>query len=215
MNDWNALYKSGKQMSIFPFSDLVSFVYRYTAPFEGMKVLDLGCGAGANIPLFKHLGADYHAIEQSEVIVESLIKRYPELKGKIVIGDFTKPFVYPYQFDLVVDRSSVTHNTTADIKSCLAWVYDSMKIGAEYIGIDWFSEGHNGYYDHTEVLDEHTFGGFKVGVFKGLGKVHFSTEEHIRELFKDFQIEEIEHKIVEKVDGKRYSTYNFLAEKQA
>ena len=37
-------------MSIWPWSDLVSYVMRYVPPnFAEFKVLELGCGAGANI----------------------------------------------------------------------------------------------------------------------------------------------------------------------
>ena len=37
-------------MSIWPWSDLVSYVMRYTKINENYKVLEIGCGSGANIP---------------------------------------------------------------------------------------------------------------------------------------------------------------------
>ncbi len=51
-NEWNEAYKNNSHMSIWPWSDLVSCVYRYAHPKDGyQRVLELGCGAGANIPL--------------------------------------------------------------------------------------------------------------------------------------------------------------------
>ncbi|MGN5030804.1 hypothetical protein ACTFBV_20625 [Aeromonas rivipollensis] len=52
-NEWDEQYKNNHHMSIWPWSDLVSSIYRYANPKNGYKrVLELGCGAGANIPLF-------------------------------------------------------------------------------------------------------------------------------------------------------------------
>ena len=69
--EWDQIYKKNTQMSIWPFSDLISYVKRYL-PFVGSSnsVLELGCGAGANIPFFKSLGIDYFAIDGSITIVE-------------------------------------------------------------------------------------------------------------------------------------------------
>ena len=49
----------------------------------GGRVLELGCGAGANIPFFLALGMDYYAIEGSPTIVKQLHKRYADLADKI------------------------------------------------------------------------------------------------------------------------------------
>ena len=77
-------------MSIWPWSDLVSLVMQYKLPKEEFRVLELGCGAGANIPLFIALGADYYAVEGSQTIVNQLHKQYPQFKDNIIVGDFTK-----------------------------------------------------------------------------------------------------------------------------
>jgi len=58
------------------FSDLISYVMRYARPSgKGCRVLELGCGAGANIPFFKSLGAEYFGIEGSGAVVEMLLKK--------------------------------------------------------------------------------------------------------------------------------------------
>ena len=74
--EWDSVYKSGNQLSIWPWTKLVSLVYRYVKPVPNMKVLELGCGAGANIGFFQALNVDYYAIEGSWSMVEKLQKKY-------------------------------------------------------------------------------------------------------------------------------------------
>src|SRR5690242_16756931 len=115
-------------MSIWPWSDLVSYVHRYANPGAGFnRVLELGCGAGANIPLFVQLGVDYSAIEGSPAIVARLHEVYPELAGKIVAADFTQSIPFDGSFDLVVDRISLAHNTTKAMQCALAMVFDKLR----------------------------------------------------------------------------------------
>lgn len=116
-DEWDSIYKDNRQLSIWPWTDLVSLVKRYIK-YEGeIKILELGCGAGANIPFLSSLeNASYCGIEGSEHIVGQLNEKYKSCNNvKIVCGDFTKEIPFQYEFDLIVDRSSITHNTTADI----------------------------------------------------------------------------------------------------
>ena len=47
---WDDQYASGRHMSLWPWTDVVVYVMRYAKPLEsGCRVLELGCGAGANI----------------------------------------------------------------------------------------------------------------------------------------------------------------------
>ena len=62
---------------------------RYSKPTTNdFKAVELGCGAGANIPFFLSLGVKYYSVEASEVIVSQLHETYPELENKIIVGDF-------------------------------------------------------------------------------------------------------------------------------
>lgn len=195
--EWEEKYLNNIQLSIWPWSDLVSYVMRYARPSSPeYRVLEIGCGAGANIPFFKNLGVQYFAIEGSETIVKRLWEKFPEFKEHIVMGDFTGNIPFSGPFDLIVDRSSMTHNSTGAIKQGLAIIRDELRRGGKYIGIDWFSTVHSEYQRGEPAEDGFTRAGYTDGQFAHVGKVHFSDRSHLEELFAGFAIEILEHKVV-------------------
>ena len=216
--EWDAQYSRGSQLSTWPWSDLVSYIYRYAHPNDGFeKILELGCGAGANIRLFKELGCDYWGIEGSPVIVASLHSQYPDLTDRIIVADFTQDIPIDEFFDCVVDRSSLTHNSTADISSALRMIYAKLRTGGKFIGIDWFSTDHRDSHYGT-VIDAYTKNNIKEGQFKAVGRVHFSDYDHLIELLSvaGFRIERLEHKFLHALipaDNDPKAWWNFVAVK--
>lgn len=193
-NEWERIYRDNGQLSVWPWSDLVSYVYRYARPAsKEFRVLELGCGAGANIPLFRSFGVKYHAIEGSETIVARLRERFPEYADTIVPGDFTEAFPFEAGFDLILDRAAVTHNSTAAIRRCLDEAHAKLKPGGTYIGIDWFSTEHSDMALGLPDGDAHTRNGFPSGQFAGVGRVHFSDRPHLEDLFRRFSLIALEH----------------------
>lgn len=216
--EWNDCYKANTHMSVWPWSDLVSYVKRYVSPLnKNIKVLELGCGAGANISFFKNLGVEYYAMEGSEFIVKKVRQAFPVYKNRIMVGDFTEEIPFNKVFDLVVDRSSLTHATTLGIKKANKLIYDKMSLGGKFIGIDWFSTMHSDYKKGTEHEDRYTRTGIKEGQFAGVGCSHFSNKKHLLELFSDFKMQVMEHKIVKREipEGSHlFASWNFVAVKE-
>ncbi|HTC00536.1 MAG TPA: class I SAM-dependent methyltransferase [Ferruginibacter sp.] len=215
--EWENTYKAGAHTSIWPWSDLVSFVMRYAKPNKSTyKVLELGCGPGANIAFFKSLDIEYFAIEGSESIVNSLHKKYPELKRNILPGDFTNSIAFDGKFDLIIDRASLTHNTTNAIKNALKLVSEKLLPGGVFIGIDWFSTEHSDYKKGRSGDDQYTRTGMQEGQFVGLGRVHFSDQKHIEDLFKDYVFITMQHKTVRTTipgNNHTFASWNFAAKK--
>lgn len=216
-NEWEEAYKRGEQLSIWPWSDLVSCVMRYSKPnAPHFRVLELGFGAGANIRFFLELGVEYFGIEGSASIVERVQKKYPQIKNRLIAGDFTREIPFEGEFDLIVDRSSITHASTAAIQNCLKILKTKMKPHSKYIGIDWFSSKHSDIQYGTADEDERTRTGFTHGQFKGIGQVHFSDEGHLRDLFKDFQIQLLEEKTSQRFEPKDnwlFASWNIVAQR--
>lgn len=219
-NEWEEVYKRGMHNSIWPWSDVVSMFHHYfKGDRTGLKVLELGCGAGANIPFFASLGISYFGIEGSGMQVEKLRHKYMKNGGSINIvqGDFTKEIPFNEKFDLVLDRSSVTHNSTEEIKDALRIMNGRLNRGGYYFGIDWFSTNYDMFSDESlqyEVVDSNTRI-FQTGYFAGLGSVHFSDEGHIRSLFEGLEIVECWERIETwmEPDNKRVARWCFVARK--
>jgi SAM-dependent methyltransferase len=217
--EWDTIYQSkSKHLSIWPWSDLVTHVMRNVKPADHpIRVLELGCGPGANIPFFQSLGSEYYAIEGSEFVVNSLNERYPALKGQITVGDFTKSIPFEGEFDLIVDRASITHNSTESIKACLDLVYNKLRFGGLYIGIDWFSTEHSDFSKGKLDEDQHTITSLKEGHLAQLGKVHFSDQGHLENLFHRFSITTMDHKLVHRTipnDNFIFAAWNVVAVKE-
>src|SRR3989344_1092611 len=213
--EWEQTYKDSKQMSVWTWSDVVSYVMRYAySTKKEFRVLELGFGAGANIHFFLSLVYKYYGIDGSSTIVNKLKKKCLQIKKNLVIGDFIKHIQFNERFDLIVDRSAITHNTTEGIKQSLELVYEKMKSNAKYIGIDWISTDHSDYLKGTRI-DKHTKIGYKMGQFANLGVVHFSNKSHLLNLFKKFKILVLERKVVTmKIpEEKKFAGWNFVAMK--
>jgi len=181
--EWDQRYKENTHMSIWPWSDVVSYVMRYTKQYDdGFRVLELGCGAGANIPFFESLGAEYYAIEGSKAIVENLHKKYPQLQNRLKVGDFTTGFFFDKKFHVIVDRSSLTHNSTVAIRKCLEYIYTHLLDEGRYIGIDWFSTSYSEYCKGKITDDIWTRTNYTQGPLSHTGNVHFSDRGHLLDL---------------------------------
>lgn len=195
--EWDQRYSESTHMSVWPWSDLVSLVYRYgkEAIAQRGRVLELGCGAGANIPLFLSLQMQYHALEGSPAIVNQLHQRFPELRETIRCADFTAEQPFDGAFDFVIDRGSLTHNNTEAIRRGLGLAWQALKPGGYFFGVDWFSTNHSDYTEGEPTNDPYTRTHYTSGQFTDVGRVHFSDADHLRDIFQQFDVKLLEEKI--------------------
>ena len=214
--EWDDRFRANQNISIWPWSDVVSYVNRHARPGDGFRrVLELGCGAGANIPFFLKMNMEYAAIEGSATIVARLHERFPELKGRVVAGDFTQEIPFEGPFDIVLDRSAMTHNSTVAIRRTLNAVFRRLRRGGKLIGVDWFSTSHQDS-GRGDALDGFTRTNIPSGQFAGVGAVHFSDQEHLVALLRGagFAIERLEHKqsatVIPEAGG-QFAAWNFVA----
>jgi SAM-dependent methyltransferase len=216
-SEWNQRYVESTHLSIWPWSDMVSLVRRYCRTLgPDSKVLELGCGAGANIPFFQSLDVQYYGIDGSEAIVEKLHERFPELSENIVVGDFTNSTSYPRGCAAIVDRASLTCNTTAAIASALQLSWDALEPGGHFISVDLYSVNHSEYRRGQPAEDAYTRCDYHDGQFADTGRVHFSNEQHIRDLFSRFELLSLEEKTLNRVMPAmdyQFASWNLVARK--
>ena len=220
-NEWNDLYNKDLQLTSWPWSDLVSLVYQHcnTVISQDGVVFELGCGNGPNIPFIESLNMSYYGVDGSESVVKKLHKKFPALKQRIMVGDFTKKecFLKLPEVDIVIDRASVTHNNHLSIISVLKNSYDALKTGGYFVGIDWFSTKHSDFVLGEEGGDAYTRQYIACGQFENIGNVHFSDEKHLCELFSSFDIISLEEKIINAYKPKnnhQFSSWNIVAKKK-
>ena len=214
--EWEECYAKNTHISIWPWSDLVSLVYRIANTDMPKSVLELGCGAGANVPLFLKLGIEYTGLEGSETIVSSLQKDYAASNCNFICCDFTDTD-FDSSYDLVIDRGSMTCNTTMSIKRTLGNLSRALKPGTKFLCVDWYSTEHSDF-SLGEYVDDNTRTNIMNGQFTGTGSVHFSDKQHIVELFSEagYVIETMQHKIVRTeipTSGHVFASWNFVAVK--
>ena len=215
--EWDQRFKDDTHLSIWPWSDLVSTVMRFSPPKKDeFNVLELGCGAGANIPFFRSFSnVNYHAIEGSKNIVDRLKSKFPDLKDRIVCGDFTQNIPFDKNFDLIVDRGAITHNTIPGITNTLNQIYQKLVDKGKLISISLYSTMSSDYKRGEETDDKYTRKNFSQGTFTNVGRVHFFDKPHILKLFEKFHIIFLEHEISnqEIPEENTIASWNLVVEK--
>ncbi|MEI6002629.1 class I SAM-dependent methyltransferase [Paraburkholderia bengalensis] len=213
---WEDAFRQGGHDSRWPWSDLVSMTKRHARTLdETSRVLEIGCGAGANIPFLLTTGAQYFAVEGSAAAAAKARDRFATLGAQIHTGDFIDDMPFSGEFDVIVDRAAMTHNDEASIRRGLAKLAAKLKPSGLYIGIDWFSTKHDGFRTGEATSDERTREHFTSGPFAGVGRVHFSDEAHLRDLFAGYEFLALEEKVTEVALPTRgvLASWNFVARK--
>lgn len=213
--EWDRVYRAGKQLSVFPWSDVVSYVKRYVPIREKMRVLELGFGAGANISFFRSLNADYWGIEGSRCITDKVKEAHPYYAEHLFCGNFFENELPEGSFDLILDRGSTYASTEDRIIQLFKRCRNKLTANGILIGIDWFSTKHSDYNNpECEVVDELTRKNYRSGQFKDSGIVHFCDEKCIRErILAGYSIKVLEHKTSEMLfpEKKTCAMFNVMA----
>lgn len=219
--EWDSAYRSGSHHSIWPWSDLVSVCERHVRPrLQSLRepaILEIGCGYGANIPYLRTLGR-YFGVEGSATAQAANQQRYPELSEELRVADFTRELGFGRKFDVICDRASLTHNSDSQIRKCVALVKQSLTMGGVFVGVTWFSKAHSDSLAAPIQEDDYSFSGFTEGQFKGVGIVHFTDEKNLRDIFSDFEIIYLQHRVsncLVPADTSFRAYYNFVAIKRS
>lgn len=219
-NEWDGRYSNNEHMSIWPWSNLITLVHRHTGIKEKrqeLKLLELGCGAGANIPFFKSFDVDFFGVDGSSTIIENLKERFPAYQNNLASADFTESIPFDVKFDAIIDRAAITHNSTEDIKKTLNIVKDCLTDGGVFLGTGWFTTEHSEYRNGKPGVDEFTRTEYSNGPFANLGQVHFSTKEHLLTLFEDFQVTQldlVQNKTLIPENSDNISSWSIVARKK-
>ena len=214
--EWTYQYKKKKNLSKWPWSDLVVYFNKFVKLKKKSNILELGCGMGANINFIKSLGHHYYGCDASEISINELKKQFYDLKNNLFRYDFTQELP-KMKFDVIIDRSSVTCNPRESIIKAIDLSSKSLKKNGVFIGIDWFSKKSTDFKNSLNIVDIHTrkFATNESPYFSDLGCIHFANLSDLKKIFSNFTLKHIQHKTIQNHDFSNHqiSTWNFVAKK--
>jgi ubiquinone/menaquinone biosynthesis C-methylase UbiE len=132
---WEKIHKS-REWGKYPSEPLIRFVFQNflnNQNLEKIRILELGCGAGANLWFLVREGIHAYGIDGSSSAISKAKARLdsecPNWHGEVINGDFMKlPYRDDY-FDAVIDIESVTHNGFEDSINIYSEAYRVIKPG--------------------------------------------------------------------------------------
>ena len=195
-SEWEKLYKN-RDWGKYPSEELIRFIaknYYQNADKSKVKILELGCGIGANIWYCAREGFKVYGVDGSTSAIEKCKARLnleiPGWNGEVLVGDIVS---LPYEnnkFDAVIDNEAIAHNSFEDSKKIYAEAARVLKKGGKIFSRT-FSTGTWGY--NTGKLVGHNAWEVSEGPMKGHCKYIRFTEFHeINELLINFRVQSIE-----------------------
>ena len=181
---WDEIYEAGDQLNRYPFSSVVTFLYRH-APRDrarsDIRILEIGCGAGNNLWFAAREGFDVTGLDGSEAAMEFARKRFAEegLQGEFVTGDFTDLPFDADSFDIVLERGAVSMAPTRAAHKAIEEAARVLRPGGlMYAEI---------YSDRATTLGREGEDGALLdteGPFSGVGQIALYGMRGIADLFK-------------------------------
>jgi len=195
----------------YPPEELIRFIARryFSAPErDQVKVLEVGCGTGANIWFLAREGFDAYGIDGSETAIFKAESRMREegVKAHLQVKDaITLAGVYPaHHFDAVIDVACLQHNKLSAVDAILDQVYLVMKPGGSIYSMMVTSDSYGA--DLGKEIEPGTFIEVTEGPLHERGLGHFFTLEEVQLLFERFTDVQIEHSA--RSMGNRTNWYN-------
>ena len=175
------IYKKNRQINNYPSEWVVSNTYKYI--IKKNNCLDLGSGAGNNLYFFLNYGfKNIDSIEGSDTACKIQLKKFSNNKKiKVFNLDFNKFKFKKDNYNLILDRGSITHNKFNDIQKILSKISKSLKKDGYFFSVMFSSQSSyttkKDGFAFKKILDE------KIGL-----RSNFFSEFEIKNLLKDFTI---------------------------
>ncbi|MBP0726731.1 class I SAM-dependent methyltransferase [Bacillus sp. RG28] len=192
---WEKIFKN-QEWGKYPSEDVIRCVARNFYKVENrqeIKILEIGCGTGANLWFVAKEGFSCYGIDGSaeaiKIASERINNEFPYAKVELKIGDFSS---LPYEdnmFDLIIDNEAICCNEFNDSIKIYEQIHKKLKNGG-LLYTKTFAEGSWGF--NTGELVGYNAWIVDEGPLKGKGYSRFTKKEDIPKLLKGFSIKELE-----------------------
>ena len=156
MNFWSQGYNAPNTESyIFRFAGRI-LSSKFNLPNKHEKLLEFGCGQGANANYLHTIGFDVKGVDISEKDIAIGKIRFPHINEKLFVCP-PSPLDNPHygwdsDISVVVCAQSIYYFTQEHFNNVLQKIYDSMKPGGIFFAT-MISHNHT-YFDHSEETDD-------------------------------------------------------------
>lgn len=209
---WENVFKT-QSWGKYPGEDLIRFVARnfYRIQDRGaVKILEVGCGPGANLWYMAHEGFSVYGIDGSSTAIAQARARLDSecsgWKGDLKVGDITHLDFEEGTFDAVIDNEAICCNSYDNAMAIYGELARVCKKGAKLFSRT-FASGSWG--DGTGEFVGHNAWIVSEGPLLNKGLNRFTEFSEIPELIKGFKIEEIEL-LTRTMDGRSHEVREWL-----
>lgn len=191
---WDELHKK-KPWGRYPAEDLIRTVmrnYKTQTSRTNCKVLELGCGAGANLSFFLNedfqvYGVDgsFHAIEKAK----SFLKPKQNQTLELHVSTFENLQYQKNNFNLIVDYFALYANRIDVVKKVYSELNDLLETNGWFYGRVWGTRS-EGFQTGTQI-EVGTSENPETGPCANMGVSHFFTRGELDDLVKGWKYSEI------------------------
>tara|TARA_B110000114_G_C14969102_1_gene347619 strand:- start:112 stop:714 length:603 start_codon:yes stop_codon:yes gene_type:complete len=140
MNKWEEFFKKNDGNN-FPHTSLISFFYRhiYKIKKKRINILDLGCGSGSSLKLFKKNSFN---VDLCDISISAINKIKNKNKNKSKnIETFNKDIISclkssKTKYDLIIDSTAIQHQHEDEIKQSYSLINKNLKKNGYFFSIN-------------------------------------------------------------------------------
>ena len=201
---WEEVHKK-RQWGKYPNIDVVKFVARnfFNSERNVIKILDLGCGAGANTWFLAREGFSAYGIDGSKSAIENADSylQSSNLNAKLHVGDISEtPYGNDY-FDAIIECGVLCANLKSGISVILDECHRILKPQGLIFSTHLFNPETSSYGKGTK-LEDNTYTDIPVPPFEGIGRVHYFVRDEVSDLFEQASFDSLQ------IDKTTYTEFN-------
>lgn len=214
---WEMVFQNN-EWGRYPGESLIRFIAKnfYNTNRKDIKILEVGCGIGANLWYMAREGFDVYGIDGSASAInkaEALLK-VDRLKGNLTIGDAA---ILPYEdfyFDAAIDVECLYANSKADAEKILSEINRVLKDGGLFYSRTFAEDMYIG--KSNKKIAEMEYVDVSDGPMAGRGLARLSSKEQVEALYgKLFTIMSIDSLVTTFNNGSiKVSEWNIICRKQ-